>query len=30
MKQSDPLDMQVRWAEVNVTGFIAEDNVPIA
>ena len=30
MKQLDPLDMQVRRAEVKVTGFIAEHNVPIA
>ena len=30
MKQSELLDMQVRRAEVKVTGFIAEHNVPIA
>ena len=30
MKQSDPLDMPVRRAEVKVTGFIAEHSVPIA
>ena len=30
LKKSDPLELQVRKAEVKMTGFIAEHNIPLA